>query len=134
MAAEPAPNGDPGGGTRQPWLFGLRDGSPFAFAGLWERWTAPGGPAPTVSLFGPEPGGPVETFTILTAAANAMVAAVHGRMPVILAPDAWSPWLAGEDIPLCPYPADEMRAYPVSTLVNGPANNDPRCVEPVSFC
>ena len=59
-----------GGGTRQPWLFGLRDGSPFAFAGLWERWTAPEGPAPAGLLFGPEPGGPVETFTILTTAAN----------------------------------------------------------------
>ena len=30
------------GGTRQPWLFGLRDGAPMVFAGLWERWTGPG--------------------------------------------------------------------------------------------
>ena len=29
------------GRTRQPWLFGLRGGAPFAFAGLWERWTVP---------------------------------------------------------------------------------------------
>ena len=123
-----------GRGTRQPWLFGLRDGSPFAFAGLWERWAAPEDPAPAGSLFGPEPAGPVETFTILTTAANATVAAVHGRMPVILPPDVWGPWLAGEDIPLGPYPADEMHAHPVSTLVNKPANDDPRCVEPVSLC
>ena len=119
------------GGTRQPWLFGLRDNAPFAFAGLWERWAAPEGPAPKGSLFGPEPGGPVETFTILTTAANETVAAVHGRMPVILPPDAWDPWLAGEDIALGPYPADEMHAHPVSTLVNKPASDDPRCVEPV---
>ncbi len=122
------------GGTRQPWLFSLRDGSPFAFAGLWERWTAPEGPAPAGSLFGPEPGGPVETFTILTTAANATVAAVHARMPVILPPDARVPWLAGEDIPLGPYPADEMRAHPVSTLVNKADNDDPRCVEPIFPC
>ena len=118
-----------GSGTRQPWLFGLRDGSSFAFAGLWERWSAPEGPAG--SLFGPEPGEPVETFTILTTAANETVAPVHGRMPVILPSDAWGPWLAGEDMPLGPYPADEMHAHPVSTLVNKPANDDPRCVEPV---
>lgn len=120
-----------GSGTRQPWLFGLRDGSSFAFAGLWERWSAPEGPAPAGSLFGPEPGKPVETFTILTTAANETVAPVHGRMPVILPSDAWGPWLAGEDMPLGPYPADEMHAHPVSTLVNKPANDDPRCVEPV---
>ena len=89
--------------------------------------------APAGSLFGPEPGGPVETFTILTTAANETVAAVHGRMPVILPPDSWDPWLAGADIALGPCPADGMQAHPVSTLVNRPANNDPRCVEPVSL-
>ena len=122
------------GGIRQPWLFGLRNGAPFSFAGLWESWTTAEGSGPTGSLFGPEPGGPVETFTILTTAANETIAAVHGRMPVILPPDAWGPWLAGEDIPLDPYPAAEMHAHPVSTLVNKPANDDPRCVEPVSLC
>lgn len=55
-------------------------------------------------------------------------------MPVILPPDAWGPWLAGEDIPLGPCPADELLAHPVSTLVNKPANDDPRYVEPVFLC
>ena len=91
-------------------------------------------PAPAGSLFGPEPGGPVETYTILTAAANATVAAVHSRMPVILPPEAYGPWRPGEDIPLGPYPADDMHAHPVCTLVNRPAKEDPRCVEPVSLC
>ena len=54
-------------------------------------------------------------------------------MPVILPPGAYRPWPAGEDIPLGPYPADEMHAHPVSTLVNRPANDDPRCVEPISL-
>ena len=54
-------------------------------------------------------------------------------MPVILPPDAWDPWLTGEDIPLGPCPADEMHAHPVSTLVNKPTNDDPRCVEPISL-
>ena len=119
--------------TRQPWLFGLRDGSPFAFAGLWECWTVPADAALTGSLAERSTGDAVETCTILTTAANETVAPVHGRMPVILPPDAYGPWLAGEDVALAPYPTDDMTAHPVSTLVNRPANDDPRCVEPVSL-
>ena len=74
----------------------------------------------------------IETCTILTTAANATVARIHNRMPVILPPDAFAPWLSGEAVPLGPYPADAMTAHPVSTLVNRPANDDPRCVEPVA--
>ena len=121
------------GKIRQPWLFGLRDGAPFAFAGLWERWTVPQGAALAGSLAERSPGDAVETCTILTTTANETVAPVHGRMPVIMPPDAYGPWLAGEDVPLAPYPADDMAAHPVSTLVNRPANDDPRCVEPVSL-
>ncbi len=119
------------GKTRQPWLFGLRDGEPFAFAGLWEGWTVPADTALTGSLAERSPGDAVETCTILTTAANETVTPVHGRMPVMLPPEAYGPWLAGEDVPLAPYPADDMTAHPVSTLVNRPANDDPRCVEPV---
>ena len=121
------------GGTRQPWLFGLRDGAPFAFAGLWERWTVPEGAALTGSLAERSPGDAVETCTILTTAANETVAPVHGRMPVILPPDAWGAWLSGDEVPLGPYPADVMTAHPVSTHVNRPANDDPGCVEPVAL-
>ena len=121
------------GKTRQPWLFGLRDGEPFAFAGLWERWTVPADTALTGSLAERSPGDAVETCTILTTAANETVTPVHGRMPVMLPPEAYGPWLAGEDVPLAPYPADDMTAHPVSTLVNRPANDDPRCVEPVAL-
>ena len=121
------------GKTRQPWLFGLRDGAPFAFAGLWERWTVPAGAALTGSLAERSPGDAVETCTILTTAANGTVAAVHARMPVILPRDAYGPSLAGEDVALAPYPADDMTAHPVSTLANRPANDDPRCVEPIAL-
>ena len=121
------------GKTRQPWLFGLGDGTSFAFAGLWERWTVPAGTALTGSLAERGTGDAVETCTILTTAANEIVAPVHGRMPVILPPEAYAPWLAGDDVPLAPYPADAMTAHPVSTLVNRPANDDPRCVEPIAL-
>ncbi len=121
------------GGTRQPWLFGLRDDAPMVFAGLWERWTVPEGAALTGSLAERSPGDAVETCTILTTAANGTVAPVHGRMPVILPPDAWDAWLTGGEVPLDPCPADAMTAWPVSTHVNRPANDDPRCIEPVSL-
>ena len=121
------------GKIRQPWLFGLRYGAPFALAGLWERWTIPEGAELTGSLAELGPGDPVETCTILTTAANETVAPVHGRMPVILPRDACDPWLAGEDVSLAPYAPDAMTAHPVSTLVNRPANDEPRCVEPVSL-
>ena len=59
------------------------------------------------------------------------MAPVHGRMPVISPRDTHGRWLAGDDVPLAPYPADAMTAHPVSTLVNKAANDDPRCVEPL---
>ena len=121
------------GGIKQPWLFGLRDGAPFAFAGLWKQWRIPEGAALTGSLAERNPGDSVETCTTLTTAANGTVEPVHGRMPVILPPDAWGPWLAGEDVPLSPYPANAMTAHPVSTLVNRAANEDPRCAEPITL-
>ena len=119
------------GKTKQPWLIGPRDGGVFAFAGLWERWTVPEGAALTGSLAELRPGDVVETCTILTTAANGVVARVHNRMPVILPPGAFDPWLEGEEVPLGPCPADAMTIHPVSTLVNKPANDDPRCVEAV---
>ncbi len=55
-------------------------------------------------------------------------------MPVILAPDAYALWLDGEIrevehlLPLlAPYPAEEMTAYRLSSLVNNPANDSPAC-------
>ena len=121
------------GKTRQPWLFEMRDAAPFAFAGLWEQWRIPEGAALTGSLAERSPGDAVETCTILTTAANETVAPVHGRMPVILPRDAYGPWLAGEEVPLAPYPADAMTAHPVSMHVNRPANDDPACVQPVDL-
>ena len=121
----------PKGRAKQPWLFQMKDGSGFALAGLWESWKVPGGLTLTGSLAELEPGDTLETCTILTTQANETVAPVHPRMPVILPADAFDTWLAGEPVPLAPYPAATMTAHPVSTLVNKPANDDERCVESV---
>ena len=85
--------------------------------------------AGSLAAFGP--GDVIETCTILTTAANEAVAPVHDRMPVILPPEAFAPWLGGETVALDPSPSETMVVHPVSTLVNTPSNDDPRCVEPV---
>ena len=114
-------------GTRkQPHHIRMRDGRPFAFAGLWERWT-------------PAEGDPVESCTIITTLPNEVVAPIHDRMPVILAPADLDRWLdpgvrdpAAVAALLRPYPAGDMTAYPVSLRVNSPGADDPSCVVPTN--
>ena len=96
---------------RIPFRFTLADGAPFAFAGLWTPATLDGEP--------------IESATILTTAANSIVAAVHDRMPVILpGPEGELAWLSPEvDAPaakaLCvPLPAARMIVTPANPLVN----------------
>jgi putative SOS response-associated peptidase YedK len=106
---------------KQPYLVRLRDHGLFAFAGLWERWYPPGGE-------------PADTFTILTTAPNELMKGIHDRMPVIVPPDGYRRWLAGDppqDL-LKPYPAELMEAAPVSPKVNSPKFDDPECIEPAS--
>lgn len=119
------------GKARQPWLIAMADLGVFAFAGLWEQWRVPEGARFTEWLTESRPGDAVETCTILTCPPNAVVERVHARMPAILPPHAYDSWLDGKDVPLDPYPAEEMTIHAVSTRVNKPANDDPTCVEPV---
>jgi putative SOS response-associated peptidase YedK len=114
-----------GGGRKQPVRVTLTTGEPFAFAGLWAEWTPP-------------EGAPLRTCTIVTCEPNELMARYHHRMPVILSPEAEARWLDPrvEDpavlLPLLvPYPADVMTAYPVSPLVNSPANEGPQLALPL---
>jgi putative SOS response-associated peptidase YedK len=109
------------GPARQPYCFEVDEGELFAFAGIWETWRNPKKER-------------VETFSILTTSANAVTAAIHDRMPVILAPADYDLWLdpgmkevAALTELLKPYDARLMRAYPVSARVNQVANDDPQC-------
>ena len=68
-------------GHRQAHAFTLAQGGPMALAGLWESWAPPQGGEPLLSC------------AIVTTRANSLVAGVHDRMPVILAPDAYQDWL-----------------------------------------
>jgi len=109
------------GRSKQPYLFHRRDDGPFAFAGLWEHW---------------EKGqGPLQSCTIITTEANDLARPIHDRMPVILSPGDYDAWLdpsngGGEPLLalLAPYEGDDLVAEPVSTYVNKPTNDDPRCV------
>lgn len=112
-------------GGKQPHHIRFTDGRAFAFAGLWESWTPPEGET-------------IESCTILTTRPNALIVKLHDRMPVILPPARYKDWLSqgsiGPDAAeamLLPFPADEMEAVPVSSLVNSPKNEDPRCLEPI---
>ena len=107
---------------KQPYYIRMGDGSPFAFAGLWESW----------GKYGEE----VRSCTILTTEANGLVGEIHHRMPVILSAEEYDLWLdpdMGEAEPLLdllrPYPDDVMEAYPVSRFVNSPSNDSEQCVE-----
>ena len=87
----------------------------------------------------PAEGAPIETCTIITTEPNDLMATIHNRMPVILAPSFYEQWLdpafqqvATLNTWLRPFPAEHMTAFPVSTLVNNPRNDAPQCLEPVS--
>jgi putative SOS response-associated peptidase YedK len=115
---------DQKGAPKTPYLFKLKNDYPFTFAGLYEHWQAP-------------EGGELHTCTILTCPPNDLVKDYHNRMPVILGEEARWQWLLEDtnekallDM-LIPYPAEEMKCYPVSKAVNTPNNDSPEVLEPL---
>ena len=120
------------GEQRHPWFIGTKMGGLFAFAGLWEQWRVRADARLGGTLADARPSDTVETCTILTTEANAVLASIHDRMPVILPQDAFGSWLAGEAVALTPYPPEALSAHRVSALVNRPGNDDPRCAEPLA--
>ena len=122
---------------KQPYRVTLDDGEPFALAGLWERWHPPRKQTGLDEFGDGDPDSeadPIETFTIVTTEPNAVIEPLHDRMAAVLPPDGERRWLDGDGDRaelLEPYPAAEMRAYPVSTAVNDPANDSPGLVEEV---
>ncbi|MDQ3583959.1 MAG: SOS response-associated peptidase [Pseudomonadota bacterium] len=113
------------GRIRQPYFIRPKDGLPLAFAGLWEEWRSPDGQA-------------IGSCAIIVTRANALLQPIHDRMPVILEPHAYGPWLSTditdtEDLTqlLVPFPPENMKAYPVDRWVNNPRNEGAACVGPV---
>jgi putative SOS response-associated peptidase YedK len=108
---------------KQPVHVGMRDGSTFALAGLYERWLS-------------QSGEPLDSCTILTTDANALLRALHDRMPVIVPPEHYARWLdPAEPDPrdvIVPYAPERMRWHAVSTKVNNAKNDDPSCIEAIT--
>jgi putative SOS response-associated peptidase YedK len=114
------------GGAKQPWHFRMKDGSPFAFAGIWEFWRSHEGAKPLL------------TCAMLTVPANEVVDPVHARMPAILRPEDYAAWCdrgrtdAAAALRLvAPYPASEMEAVPVAAYVNDPRHEGADCLAPM---
>ena len=111
---------------RTPVYIKRRDGEPFGFAGLWERWTSADGEV-------------VMSCAIITVTPNQLMSEIHNRMPAMLERADEDTWLdAGiKDTEkllsvLKPYPDSEMEAYPVSRKVNSPATDTAECIEPTA--
>jgi putative SOS response-associated peptidase YedK len=111
------------GGPKQPFHISRNSDDLFAFAGLWSIWYAPDGTK-------------LRTCTILTTAANAAIAELHDRMPIILAPEHEQPWLdtgtstAELAAILSGLPSSETRVRPVSLAVNDARYDGPDCLAP----
>ncbi|MGA2698719.1 MAG: SOS response-associated peptidase [Methanoregula sp.] len=112
-------------GRKVPFYFHVKGDPVFGFAGLYDVWSNPAGTT-------------LATYTIITTAANTLMAPVHLRMPVILRQDDEMRWLSRDVLPagemrriLAPYPPELMEAYPVSERVNDPDADDERLIGPV---
>ena len=105
----------------QPFFVRRADHAPFTLAGVWGRWTSKDGEI-------------VESCAILTQPARPPIDAVHGRMPLVLERDTWDRWLdpaeTGADAiaPMLEPRAPSLVTDPVSSHVNDPHHDDPRCV------
>ena len=92
-------------------------------AAIWDQWNGPQGED-------------LQTCSILTTQANNLMKPIHDRMPVILLPDHYDLWLDPtvqnpDEVSslLKPYNQDDLTAYPISKLVNRPANDTPDCIQ-----
>jgi putative SOS response-associated peptidase YedK len=114
---------------RRPHLIRRRDGRRLSFAGLWEVWRDPADPAAE----------PLRTTTIVTTAANDVLAPIHGRMPAVLAEEDVATWLDPGVVDtgvltglLAPAPDAWWETWEVGTRVNAVTNEGPELLEPLA--
>lgn len=106
---------------KTPYYISLASGGACAFAGLWENWRDR------------ESGEVLQTCAIVTTAAQAFIAELHHRTPVVLVPETAGRWLAGDGALLAEVTANPppLRAWPVDRRVNDARNEGPDLIEPV---
>lgn len=114
------------GKEKQPFFLKPRSAPGLAFAGVWETWLG-------------ADGSEIDTAAVLTTGANALVASIHDRMPVVLPEGAWDAWLDVDGLKpadvrplLGPCPDDVFEAIPVSSRVNAVRNDDAAVQSPIS--
>ncbi|MCF2872533.1 SOS response-associated peptidase [Octadecabacter sp. G9-8] len=108
----------PEDGSKLPWYVQRSDGSPMAFAAIWQDWGDQGA-----------------TAAIVTTAANAAMAKIHHRIPVILEPDDWALWLGEEGKGAAPLmqatSEDTLQFHRVDTAVNSNRAAGPHLIDPL---
>jgi putative SOS response-associated peptidase YedK len=102
------------GSNKIPYRIVEKSGEPFALAGLYDEWNGK------------------KTFTIITVPPSKVMKGIHDRMPAIIKKEDRNSWLVSDNLEkvhelLQSY--EELRAYPVSNLVNSPRNDVPEVVK-----
>lgn len=110
--------------TKQPFAIAMKDGEPYAFAGLWEKWKDQ------------KAGVDLLTFTVITTDPNEVVQPMHNRMPVIIQERDYQRWLEPGNparLPidlLRPLDADKMKAWKVGKEIGNVKNDTPDLLLP----
>ena len=130
--------------AKQPWYISPADQPFFAMAGLFEAWRAPAdaaGAGAEDSSPSAQAGEWLLTCCVITTAANALMAPIHDRMPVMLPPEHWAAWLSrGVTDPAALAPLMQglpdtgpgaMQAWPVARTVGRSSNDGPGLIDPL---
>jgi len=120
------------GKRRLPYVFAMKDDSPFALGGVWRHWRSP------------DRKHDMDTFAIITVDPHELVSETtgHDRMPVIVKRADYQRWLAerwpgpgsGERPPIDlvrPFDSDRMKAWLVDSRINNVRNNEAALLDPV---
>jgi putative SOS response-associated peptidase YedK len=96
------------GKEKLPWYFTAKHEPILSIAGIWNEWTD------RVT------GKPLKSCCMLITEPNKLAAEIHDRMPVLLQPKQFEPWLCGEmgKGTLTPAPDDLLQKVRVSSRVN----------------
>ena len=111
---------------KQPFAVALANRGPMTLAGLWDEWRSPAGQT-------------IKSFAIVTTTANALLAPLHDRMPVVIAPGCWGDWLGENSVSestvkalLEPYPDNAMAFWAVDRRVGSVRNDSPDLFAPLA--
>ena len=110
---------------KQPFAIALANRGPMTLAGLWEDWRSPAGER-------------IKSFAIITTTANALLAPLHDRMPVVIPADSWGDWLGenpASDVHslLRPYSDQAMAFWAVDRKVGNVRNDSPDLFAPIGL-